>query len=136
MVVALLILFFFLRIRRPPRSTRTDTLFPYTTLFRSRRHRHPARVGRVSARHRLHRAAGPGRRPPDRRGRPHRGRGHRPAAHLHLPGRGRPAAGRAGDLPRQPLDHPTAELAAAAGRHHAQPPPSTPPPPHPPIGKT
>src|SRR3546814_16868978 len=28
--------FFFLRIRRPPRSTRTDTLFPYTTLFRSR----------------------------------------------------------------------------------------------------
>src|SRR3546814_10379113 len=24
--------------RRPPRSTRTDTLFPYTTLFRSRRH--------------------------------------------------------------------------------------------------
>src|SRR3546814_17595025 len=26
---------FFLRIRRPPRSTRTDTLFPYTTLFRS-----------------------------------------------------------------------------------------------------
>src|SRR3546814_9030859 len=27
----------FLRIRRPPRSTRTDTLFPYTTLFRSRR---------------------------------------------------------------------------------------------------
>src|SRR3546814_13055030 len=26
-------------IRRPPRSTRTDTLFPYTTLFRSRRHR-------------------------------------------------------------------------------------------------
>src|SRR3546814_19033939 len=30
-----LILFFFLMIRRPPRSTRTDTLFPYTTLFRS-----------------------------------------------------------------------------------------------------
>src|SRR3546814_6754262 len=27
--------FFFLSIRRPPRSTRTDTLFPYTTLFRS-----------------------------------------------------------------------------------------------------
>src|SRR3546814_11715536 len=26
---------FFLKIRRPPRSTRTDTLFPYTTLFRS-----------------------------------------------------------------------------------------------------
>src|SRR3546814_12005334 len=29
-------LFFFLMLRRPPRSTRTDTLFPYTTLFRSR----------------------------------------------------------------------------------------------------
>src|SRR3546814_10857429 len=28
-------LFFLLMIRRPPRSTRTDTLFPYTTLFRS-----------------------------------------------------------------------------------------------------
>src|SRR3546814_9770249 len=31
----MLIYFFFLMIRRPPRSTRTDTLFPYTTLFRS-----------------------------------------------------------------------------------------------------
>src|SRR3546814_6441970 len=30
---------FFLMIRRPPRSTRTDTLFPYTTLFRSVRRR-------------------------------------------------------------------------------------------------
>src|SRR3546814_16131547 len=30
---------FFLMIRRPPRSTRTDTLSPYTTLFRSRRGR-------------------------------------------------------------------------------------------------
>src|SRR3546814_20166005 len=28
---------FFLMIRRPPRSTRTDTLFPYTTLFRSKK---------------------------------------------------------------------------------------------------
>src|SRR3546814_4939763 len=28
-------IFLFLMIRRPPRSTRTDTLFPYTTLFRS-----------------------------------------------------------------------------------------------------
>src|SRR3546814_15721096 len=40
---------FFLMIRRPPRSTRTDTLLPYTTLFRSgdapypdRGRRHPA----------------------------------------------------------------------------------------------
>src|SRR3546814_16863067 len=31
----LVLFFFFLMIRRPPRSTRTDTLFPYTTLFRS-----------------------------------------------------------------------------------------------------
>src|SRR3546814_4793192 len=31
----LITFFFFLMIRRPPRSTRTDTLFPYTTLFRS-----------------------------------------------------------------------------------------------------
>src|SRR3546814_8116888 len=31
----MLLSFFFLMIRRPPRSTRTDTLFPYTTLFRS-----------------------------------------------------------------------------------------------------
>src|SRR3546814_1701355 len=32
----LIISFFFLMIRRPPRSTLTDTLFPYPTLFRSR----------------------------------------------------------------------------------------------------
>src|SRR3546814_19636891 len=32
-----LFLVFFLMRRRPPRSTRTDTLFPYTTLFRSLR---------------------------------------------------------------------------------------------------
>src|SRR3546814_19627246 len=31
----MLYFFFFLMRRRPPRSTRTDTLFPYTTLFRS-----------------------------------------------------------------------------------------------------
>src|SRR3546814_14858257 len=36
-LLVLFILFFFLMIRRPPRSTRTDTLFPYTTLFRSRK---------------------------------------------------------------------------------------------------
>src|SRR3546814_11320130 len=33
-------------IRRPPRSTRTDTLFPYTTLFRSRRQRRGEFVAR------------------------------------------------------------------------------------------
>src|SRR3546814_10420133 len=34
-----MLVFLFLMIRRPPRSTRTDTLFPYTTLFRSHMHR-------------------------------------------------------------------------------------------------
>src|SRR3546814_15837115 len=38
----------FLLIRRPPRSTRTDTLFPYTTLFRSAMQRHP--VGEIGLR--------------------------------------------------------------------------------------
>src|SRR3546814_17958094 len=52
---------FFSMIRRPPRSTRTDTLFPYTTLFRSnierqQRHQHPVQesgavVDGVSANH-------------------------------------------------------------------------------------
>src|SRR3546814_5477007 len=44
-------------IRRPPRSTRTDTLFPYTTLFRSRngvRGADHALVGRVLHLERLH----------------------------------------------------------------------------------
>src|SRR3546814_3924904 len=35
MFLSVYFFFFFLMIRRPPRSTRTDTLFPYTTLFRS-----------------------------------------------------------------------------------------------------
>src|SRR3546814_20053564 len=35
--VAMLCVVIFVMIRRPPRSTRTDTLFPYTTLFRSLR---------------------------------------------------------------------------------------------------
>src|SRR3546814_8610875 len=57
-------------IRRPPRSTRTDTLFPYTTLFRSERRRlrppdgrqarpagtRPPRHGRPPGRQRLHRS--------------------------------------------------------------------------------
>src|SRR3546814_9110526 len=32
-------------LRRPPRSTRTDTLFPYTTLFRSDQRHEPAAFG-------------------------------------------------------------------------------------------
>src|SRR3546814_15809259 len=38
----LMFVFLFLMIRRPPRSTRTDTLFPYTTLFRSAQARRDA----------------------------------------------------------------------------------------------
>src|SRR3546814_15246494 len=40
---------FFLMIRRPPRSTRTDTLFPYTTLFRSGRHLEVVEAGDTQA---------------------------------------------------------------------------------------
>src|SRR3546814_2821685 len=69
-------------IRRPPRSTRTDTLFPYTTLFRSgykgcdadRRQSHHGRSGRTQARDRRGRsrsAAGSEK----RGGRPIEGRG-------------------------------------------------------------
>src|SRR3546814_20300741 len=39
------VVFFFLMMRRPPRSTRTDTLFPYTTLFRSAYSRHGRAAG-------------------------------------------------------------------------------------------
>src|SRR3546814_17530612 len=48
MSILLFLLFrvFFLMIRRPPRSTRTDTLFPYTTLFRSRHRAAPTRRAR------------------------------------------------------------------------------------------
>src|SRR3546814_3606502 len=50
----------FLNIRRPPRSTRTDTLFPYTTLFRSLFD--PPRGGRPRGRGAVggHRAGHPG----------------------------------------------------------------------------
>src|SRR3546814_4190203 len=37
-------------IRRPPRSTRTDTLFPYTTLFRSTMQRHLEAAGELIGR--------------------------------------------------------------------------------------
>src|SRR3546814_13874153 len=67
------ILFFFLMIRRPPRSTRTYTLFPYTTLFRSHRRARPDDGRRGDGRHRV--PEGPGRharsRPSDRRSEEH-----------------------------------------------------------------
>src|SRR3546814_12657704 len=101
------IFFFFLMIRRPPRSTRTDTLFPYTTLFRSHVWRRNsgrgddrgdrARVG-TAGDDRLQRRDGEGRhllsndgeeassRAGDRRGEP-------PSLHLPRPlGRREPAA--------------------------------------------
>src|SRR3546814_18980176 len=36
-------------IRRPPRSTRTDTLFPYTTLFRSKILHHSSKIAQLQA---------------------------------------------------------------------------------------
>src|SRR3546814_1609338 len=47
-------------IRRPPRSTRTDTLFPYTTLFRSARRQAPGRLAGVLDRFPLDPADHPG----------------------------------------------------------------------------
>src|SRR3546814_13939364 len=41
------VIVFFLMIRRPPRSTLTDTLFPYTTLFRSIPSFYPGNVGEI-----------------------------------------------------------------------------------------
>src|SRR3546814_12874465 len=65
--------FFFIMIRRPPRSTRTDTLFPYTTLFRS----HSPRAHRTICR------SGRGSRRPSRNRRPREGGGRsRPCARL------------------------------------------------------
>src|SRR3546814_12912736 len=53
--------FFFLMIRRPPRSTRTDTLFPYTTLFRSQHRRDHRTCWRLEAEHlqRIRQQGGP-----------------------------------------------------------------------------
>src|SRR3546814_11110139 len=61
LIILTYILFFFLMIRRPPRSTRTDTLFPYTTLFRSHRsfraRQGPVRRHRLCSHRRAHRPA-------------------------------------------------------------------------------
>src|SRR3546814_17435205 len=62
LVLRSLCMFFFLMIRRPPRSTRTDTLFPYTTLFRSGgglpRGRDPRAARPVRGRHEVPYASG------------------------------------------------------------------------------
>src|SRR3546814_15006272 len=82
-------------IRRPPRSTRTDTLFPYTTLFRSRPGvRYCFRIGDQTDRHRRRRPLCPVRRirwpattgvmaaaEPDRPRRPAHAPAGRPVAH-------------------------------------------------------
>src|SRR3546814_9788607 len=67
----MLILFFFLMIRRPPRSTRTDTLFPYTTLFRSAPGGAPRPVGSAEG-HLRHRHARRGHQRADPHGAAHR----------------------------------------------------------------
>src|SRR3546814_5589586 len=67
--------------RRPPRSTRTDTLFPYTTLFRSLRGARPPDAGQTAA------ATALGARVPDWRTRPRRA----PQAAPVRPGRQRHA---------------------------------------------
>src|SRR3546814_13441799 len=93
--------FFFLTYRRPPRSTRTDTLFPYTTLSRSL----PLAGGALGVpgrcRDRRRPFAGRGRdrtleRPPQRAGEP------RPFRSVGL---GRHAAGRSGSHPVEPSLH-------------------------------
>src|SRR3546814_3184910 len=65
-------LFCFLMIRRPPRSTRTDTLFPYTTLFRSHARRLPQ--ARRRELHAAHDGLPDGRPALVASGRPHRAR--------------------------------------------------------------
>src|SRR3546814_4926314 len=97
-------------IRRPPRSTRTDTLFPYTTLFRSPVHRPPALVTGIG------RATGP----PARRTAGPPGAANRQPAHAR---RGADAPlGRPGPAALDPPDHriPLPELVvrlAAQPRH-------------------
>src|SRR3546814_17649423 len=49
-----MIVFFFLMTRRPPRSTRTDTLLPYTTLFRSIRQGHRQARAQADSRQCIH----------------------------------------------------------------------------------
>src|SRR3546814_7324401 len=75
------ILRFFLMMRRPPRSTRTDTLLPYTALFRSRA------LGRLGERRRRDRHRGRARPdaldPPARRDRRHARPGLQPRSEEH-----------------------------------------------------
>src|SRR3546814_8603560 len=82
-------------IRRPPRSTRTDTLFPYTTLFRSagaRRGRRDAGPG-LFARHRADPAADPRHAAVDAVLGDHAGPHHHAGPHVHEPADAHPCGG-------------------------------------------
>src|SRR3546814_7315619 len=94
--------FVFLRIRRPPRSTRTDTLFPYTTLFRSHHRLDLAR----------HRAdeAGPGRGDQARRLPRHPRRGAGPPRRRRQPDRRDPPGSRRAVTPITRSEEHTSEL--------------------------
>src|SRR3546814_3652096 len=112
-------------IRRPPRSTRTDTLFPYTTLFRSRVSRVlPAldisQVYCCSNTHGRNPAAYPARRtaadlPADRRADPSPG-GRRPAGGGLTPDLGARSCGRA----RHQSDDSLQGIQPAEGRMRAR----------------
>src|SRR3546814_8404991 len=86
-------------IRRPPRSTRTDTLFPYTTLFRSRHDAQP--LGRVAGD--LARQQGAP---------PHEARG----IHAVRLGLLQPVLGET-RIPRQPLDRKSTRLNSVTNAH-------------------
>src|SRR3546814_4680538 len=105
-------------IRRPPRSTRTDTLSPYTTLFRSAvaraepRDQHPERkdrrkAGQRKAERNVARAPGEHARGPQAEGRVHRGVGEREKGH---DGDGCEAQRRRDDAARQRSEEQTSEL--------------------------
>src|SRR3546814_11839762 len=144
-------------IRRPPRSTRTDTLFPYPTLFRSRR-RAAAPVRDGDAAHRRHRfgagrrAPALVRRPPDRqaelvagprrrgdeRSVPRRvGRGPAGPSERRSPRRprSRPPPRRAPPRAGPPPDAHTPAPPPHRGTPHTDRPPRPPPPPPTPAGR-
>src|SRR3546814_11255765 len=132
MLVSRDMLIFFYTVRRPPRTTRTDTLFPYTALVRSRG---PERQWHGAAH--LH-AGGPGgaelRRPQDRRARRRTfaERRHRPAHRL----RRRQRLSFCRLAARQPAVPPPASPAPAAGKRPravACPARGSPPPPQSPV---
>src|SRR3546814_19718696 len=108
-------------IRRPPRSTRTDTLFPYTTLFRSAADDPPLREDRpdpaaAAPRQRLSRLFGDRRPPPAL---------HRQRARSRLPDRGHPLAARL--VVGQRARERRRQAAGARPPHRATPPDELPP---------